>query len=103
MNKYKDWKIIDWIIIGFVGISFISVPDWILEHNLYNLPTMVTVYDYPYNIPIIIAGMFLIYCFLLVVYWIKNKKTNMVVHYCLLATMYIIFATIYIIAYNSGI
>lgn len=102
MNKYKDWKMIDWIIAGFVIISFVEVPDWILEHNLYKLPTMVTVYDYPYNIPIIEAGIFLIYCFLLGVYWIKNKKINMVIHYCLLATIYITLAMLYVIAYNSG-
>lgn len=103
MSKYKDWKMIDWIIVGFVGISFIEIPDWILEHNLYKLSTTVTVYDYPYNIPIIVAGVFLIYCFLSGVYWIKNKKINMVVHYCLLATMYITLAMLYVIAYNSGI
>ena len=71
MSKYKDWKMIDWIIVGFVGISFIEIPE-----HLDILPTMVAVYDYPYNIPIIIAGVFLIYCFLSGVYWIKNKKIN---------------------------
>lgn len=39
----------DWIVLGFVGISFIVIPDFILDHNLYELPTMATVYDYPYN------------------------------------------------------
>ena len=97
MSKYKDWKMIDWIIVGFVGISFIEIPE-----HLDILPTMVAVYDYPYNIPIIIAGLFLIYCFLSGVYWIKNKKINMVVHYCLLATMYITFVMLYVIAYESG-
>lgn len=102
MNKYKDWKMIDWIILGFVGISFISIPDWMIEHNLYKFNTMVTVYDYPYNIPIIISGIFLIYCFLLGGYWVRNKKNNMVVHYCLLGSIYILFIYIFIIAHNSG-
>ncbi|CEP83772.1 hypothetical protein [Paraclostridium sordellii] len=103
MSKYKDWKMIDWIVLGFVGISFIVVPDFILDHNLYELPTMATVYDYPYNIPIIGSCIFLIYCLLSGVYWIKNKKINMVIHYCLLSTIYIILPMLYIIAYNSGI
>lgn len=102
MSKYKDWKMIDWIVLGFVGISFTVVPDFILDHNLYELPTMATVYDYPYNIPIIGSGIFLIYCLLSVVYWIKNKKINMVIHYCLLATIYIIIPMLYVIAHNSG-
>lgn len=103
MSKYKDWKMIDWIVLGFVGISFIVVPDFILDHNLYELPTMATVYDYPYNIPIIGSCIFLIYCLLSGVYWIKNKKINMAIHYCLLSTIYIILPMLYIIAYNSGI
>ena len=102
MSKYKDWKMMDWIVLGFVGISFIVVPDFILDHNLYELPTMATVYDYPYNIPIIGSCIFLIYCLLSGVYWIKNKKINMVIHYCLLATIYIIIPMLYVIAHNSG-
>lgn len=93
---------IDWIITGIVAISFLSVPDWVLEHNQYKLPIMVTVYDYPYNIPIMIAGVFLIYCFLSGAYWIINKKIPMVVHYCLTATVCITITMLYIIAYNSG-
>ena len=77
MSKYKGWKMMDWIGLGFVGISFIVVPDFILDHNLYELPTMATVYDYPYNIPIIGSGIFLIYCLLSRVYWIKNKYGNL--------------------------
>lgn len=76
MSKYKDWKMTDWIALGFVGISFIVIPDFILDHNWYELPTMATVYDYPYNIPIIESGIFLIYCSLSGVYWIKNKKNK---------------------------
>ncbi|WP_338658431.1 hypothetical protein [Paraclostridium sordellii] len=68
MSKYKDWKMIDWIVLGFVGISFVEIPDFILDHNLYDLPIMATVYDYPYNIPIIGSGIFLIYCLLSEVY-----------------------------------
>ena len=98
MSKYKDWKMIDWIIVGFVGISFIEIPE-----HLYTLPTMVTVYDYPYNIPIIIAGVFLIYCFLSVIYWIINKNINMVIHYCLIAITYITIPMLYVIVYNSGV
>ncbi|CEO20419.1 Uncharacterised protein [[Clostridium] sordellii] len=94
---------IDRIIVGFVGISFTVVPDFILDHNLYEIPTMATIYDYPYNIPIIESDIFLIYCLLSGVYWIKNKKINMVIHYCLLATIYIILPMLYVIAYNSGI
>ncbi|CEJ73543.1 Uncharacterised protein [[Clostridium] sordellii] len=76
MSTYKDWKMIDWIVLDFVGISFIVVPDFILDHNLYELLTMATVYDYPYNIPIIGSGIFLIYCLLSGIYWIKNKSGN---------------------------
>ncbi|MDK2565083.1 hypothetical protein QOZ84_16250 [Romboutsia sedimentorum] len=99
MSKYKDWKTLDWIITGIVAISFLLVPDWLVEHNT---SIMVTVYDYPYNIPIMIAGVFLIYCFLSGVYWIVNKKIHMVVHYCLIATACITITMVYIIAYNSG-
>lgn len=102
MIKHEDWKMLDWIITGIVAISFLEVPGWFLKHNPYNLPIMVTVYDYPYNIPIMIAGAFLIYCFLSGVYWIINKKLNMVVHYCLVATIYITITMLYVIAYNSG-
>lgn len=63
---------------------------------------METVYDYAYNTPIIIAGVFLAYCFLGGVYWIINKKINRVVHYCLVAILYITMAMLYVIAYNSG-
>lgn len=103
MSKYTYWKILDWIIAGIVAISFLEVPGWFLKHNPDNLPKIGTVYGYPYNIPIMIAGVFLIYCFLSGVYWIKNKKINMVVHYCLIATMYITITMLYVIAYNSGV
>lgn len=99
MSKYKDWKMIDWIITGIVAISFLSVPDGLIKDNS---STMVTVFDYPDNIPIIIAGVFLIYCFLSGAYWIINKKIPMVIHYCLTATVCITITMLYIIAYNSG-
>lgn len=102
MIKYNDWKMIDWIIAGIVAISFLEIPDWFLKNKPYTIPTMATVYDYPYNTPIIIVGVFLIYCFLAGVYWIINKKINRVVHYCLVATLYISMVMLYIIAYNSG-
>ncbi|WP_195947875.1 hypothetical protein [Paraclostridium bifermentans] len=34
--------------------------------------------------------------------WIINKQLNRVVHYCLVATLYISMIMLYIIAYNSG-
>lgn len=102
MIEYNDWKMIDWIIAGIVAISFLEIPDWFLRNKPYTISTVATVYDYPDNIPIIIAGVFLIYYFLSGVYWIINKKINRVVHHCLVATLYISMVVLYIIAYNSG-
>ncbi|MBS6509862.1 MAG: hypothetical protein KH369_16790 [Paraclostridium bifermentans] len=89
MKNFKDWKMLDWIIAGIVAISFVSVPDWLLEYN-------------SYTIPIILASIFLIYCFLSGLYWAIHKKINMVIHYSLIVTLYITIATLYVIACNSG-
>jgi len=102
MSKYTYWKLLDWIIAGIIAISFFEVPGWFLKHKPDNLPIKGTVYGYPYNIPIMIAGVFLIYCFLSGVYWLINKKIHMVVHYCLVASICIAIAMLYVIAYNSG-
>lgn len=103
MNKYKDWKMIDWIIAGILAFSSVTLPNWIIDQHLYKLPIMATGYDYPYNIPIIVAGIFLIYCFLSLIYWIINKNINMVIHYCLIAIIYITIPMLYVIAHNSGV
>lgn len=89
MKNFKDWKMLDWIIAGIVAISFVSVPDWLLEYN-------------SYTIPIILASIFLIYCFLSGLYWAIHKKINMAIHYSLIVTLYITIATLYVIACNSG-
>ncbi|WP_373598685.1 hypothetical protein [Paraclostridium bifermentans] len=90
MSKYNDWKMIDWIIAGVIALTFISIPDWVVEHS-------------SYTIPLVLLSVFLIYCFLSVVYWIIHKKINMVVHYCLIITIYSALISLYIIACNSGV
>ncbi|TAN64561.1 hypothetical protein WS9_013775 [Paraclostridium sordellii 8483] len=89
MNNFKDRKMLNWIIAGIVAMSFVSVPDWLLEYN-------------SYTIPIILAIIFLIYCFLSGLYWAIHKKINMVIHYSLIITLYLAIAILYVIASNSG-
>lgn len=71
----------------------------VFEPNLYE-PSL---YSAPYNIPQRVVGIFLIYCFLSVIYWIIKKKINMVVHYSLIITIYIAITVLYVIAVQSGI
>ncbi|MCU9815806.1 hypothetical protein [Paraclostridium sp. AKS73] len=98
MNKHI-WNLIDWIIGEFGLIFIISEPSKFFEPNLYE-PNL---YSSPYNIPQRIVGLFLIYCFLSVIYWVIKKKINMVVHYSLIIAIYIAIAVLYLIAVQSGI
>ncbi|GAA0106588.1 hypothetical protein UT300013_32120 [Paraclostridium sordellii] len=92
MNKYKDWKMINWIIEGIVLMSFILIPNWIYDQT-----------HIRYNIPIILSSIFLMYCFLSIAFFIKNKKINMVIHYCLVIVTCTSIIALYIIAYQSGV
>lgn len=94
MSKHTHWKLIDWIIGGLGLIFIISEPSNLYEPSLYSSP---------YKIPQRIVGLFLIYCFLSVIYWLLNKKINMVVHYSLIIAIYIAIAVLYVIAVQSGI
>lgn len=98
MSKHT-WNIIDWIIGGLGLIFIISEPSKFFEPNLYE-PSL---YSAPYNIPQKVVGIFLIYCFLSVIYLIIKKKINMVVHYSLIITIYIAITVLYVIAVQSGI
>lgn len=98
MSKHI-WKLIDWIIGGFGLIFIYLAPSKFFEPNLYD-PSL---YSSPYNIPQRIVGLFLIYCFLSVIYWVIKKKINMVVHYSLIIAIYIAITVLYVIAVQSGI
>lgn len=50
-----------------------------------------------------VVGIFLIYYFLSVIYWLRKKKINMVVHYSLIIAIYIAITVLYVIAVQSGI
>jgi hypothetical protein len=93
MSKYKDWKMLDWIIGGIGIICIISEPTRFFEPSLYSNP---------YKIPQMVVGVFLIYCFLSVIYWIINKKINMAIHYFLIVAIYIAITILYVVAVNSG-
>lgn len=99
MSKYTHWKLIDWIIGGIGLICIYLEPSNFFEPNLYE-PSL---YSSPYNIPQRIVGLFLIYCFLSIIYWVINKKTNMVVHYSVIIAIYIAITILYVIAVQSGI
>lgn len=98
MSKHI-WKLIDWIIGGFGLTCIYLAPSNFFEPNLYE-PSL---YSSPYNIPQRIVGIFLIYCFLSVIYWVIKKKINMVVHYSLIIAIYIAITVLYVIAVQSGI
>ena len=99
MSKYTYWKLIDWIIGGIGLLCIIFEPSKFFEPNLYE-PSL---YSNPYMIPQRIVGAFLIYCFLSGIYWVINKKINMVVHYSLIIAIYIAITILYVIAVKSGI
>lgn len=99
MSKYTYWKLIDWIIGGIGLLCIIFAPSKFFEPNLYE-PSL---YSNPYMIPQRIVGAFLIYCFLSGIYWVINKKINMVVHYSLIIAIYIAITILYVIAVQSGI
>lgn len=99
MSKYTYWKLIDWIIGGIGLLCIIFEPSKFFEPNLYE-PSL---YSNPYMIPQRIVGAFLIYCFLSGIYWVINKKINMVVHYSLIIAIYIAITILYVIAVQSGI
>lgn len=99
MSKYTYWKLIDWIIGGIGLLCIIFEPSKFFEPNLYE-PSL---YSNPYMIPQRIVGAFLIYCFLSGIYWITNKKINMVLHYSLIIAIYIAITILYVIAVKSGI
>ena len=94
MSKYTYWKLIDWIIGGIGLLCIIFAPSKFFEPSLYSNP---------YMIPQRIVGAFLIYCFLSGIYWVINKKINMVVHYSLIIAIYIAITILYVIAVQSGI
>ncbi|MFR3498004.1 MAG: hypothetical protein ACLTT7_03145 [Paraclostridium bifermentans] len=98
MSKHT-WKLIDWIIGGIGLICIYLSPSNFFEPNLYE-PSL---YSSPYKIPQRIVGLFLIYCFLSIIYWVINKKTNMVVHYSIIIAIYIAITILYVIAVQSGI
>lgn len=98
MSKYTYLKLINWIIGGIGLICIMFAPSKFFEPNLYE-PSL---YSNPYKIPQRIVGIFLIYCFLSGIYWLINKKINMVVHYSLIIAMYIAITILYVIACNSG-
>lgn len=93
------WKLIDWTIGGIGLICIYLAPSNFFEPNLYE-PSL---YSSPYKIPQRIVGLFLIYCFLSIIYWVINKKINMVVHYSIIIAIYIAITILYVIAVQSGI
>ena len=91
MSKY--WKHLDWIIGGIVTIFYLYAPMLFEQYS----------YSSPYKIPIIVVVVFLIYCFLSGIYWMMNKKLNMVFHYCLIIGIYLLATiTIMVIAAYKG-
>lgn len=99
LSDYKSWKILE-LFIGVLGISFIiSEPSQFYEPNLYEM----SIYHTPYMIPQIIVGIFLAYCFLLLINSARNKKIGLVVYYSFIIIPYILITILYITIVNSGI
>ncbi|MBO3445746.1 hypothetical protein [Clostridium sp. CCUG 7971] len=89
----KQLRIINWIIGGIITILYLYGPMWSMQYNFSSLS----------EISRIVASVFLIYCLISGIYWIKNKKTKMAFHYFLIVAVYIAIAfTIFIIAVHRG-
>lgn len=90
----KQLRIINWIIGGVVTLFFLFGPMWFFDQNPYSNP---------YKIPMRVVYLFLIYCLLSGIYWIRNKKIKIAFHYFLIVAVYIAIAfTIIIIAAYKG-
>lgn len=90
MNKYL--KLTNWITGGIVTLFFLYGPMLSVQYDFFLL----------YTSSRILACLFLIYCLLSVIYWIRNKNYNLVIHYCLIVGIYILFSiTLFIIAVTN--
>lgn len=91
MSKYL--KLINWIIGGIVTIFFLYGPMLSEQYGCFLI----------YTSSQVVAGLFLIYCLFSAIYWIVNKNLNLVIHYCLIVGIYILFSfLLFIIAVSIG-
>lgn len=85
MSKYS--KLINWILGGFITIFFLYGPMLSEQYNCFFL----------YTSSRILAGLFLIYCLLSSIYWIRNKNLKLVIHYSIIVGLYILLSFMFFI------
>ncbi|WP_270507113.1 hypothetical protein [Paraclostridium sordellii] len=91
MSKYL--KLLNWVSGGIITIFFLYGPMLSVQYECSLISKSSR----------IVTIVFLLYCLLSAIYWLINKKLNLVVHYSLILTIYIGLSFIlFIIAASIG-